>query len=100
MQQVIQAIKDSGFIVSEVVSGGARGVDRLGEDWAKINKVPVTRFLADWNKYGKRAGYVRNAVMASYGTALVAVWDGCSKGTKHMIDLAAAKGLPVHIRIV
>lgn len=86
-----------------IVSGAARGADQLGEQYAKIAGYEVSRFPADWNGLGKRAGYVRNAEMAKYAVddgnygVLIAFWDGKSKGTKHMIDLAEKKGLEVHI---
>lgn len=86
-----------------IVSGAARGADRLGEQYAKIAGYEVSRFLADWDGLGKRAGYVRNAEMAKFAVAdgncgiLIAFWDGKSKGTKHMIDLAEKNGLEVHI---
>lgn len=79
--------------IASVVSGTCRGTDQHGEEWAKSVARPVTRFPAEWDKYGKRAGYIRNAQMAENADALIAVWDGASKGTKHMIDLAKAKGL-------
>jgi len=82
---------------SEIVSGGARGVDYLGEQFGDGINVPVTIFKANWNKYGKSAGYKRNVEMADYAEALIAVWDGVSKGTKHMIDIATKKGLRVYI---
>ena len=94
---VFVAMRDSGFCVTEVVSGTARGVDRLGESWANANQVPIKRFPANWDEYGKSAGYRRNAEMASYADALVALWDGKSTGTKHMIDLAGKMGLTVYV---
>ena len=78
-----------------VVSGTARGADRLGEMWAQKHDLRVRAFPADWNTYGARAGYLRNVQMAEYAEALVAFWDGESKGTKHMIDTALEKGLIV-----
>lgn len=75
------------FHVTEIVSGGARGVDRLGERWARNNDVTLSIFPALWDKYGKKAGYIRNKDMAEYADMLVAVWDGKSTGTKHMIDI-------------
>jgi|SRR5690606_40706894 len=69
----------------EVVSGGARGADRMGEQWAKSRGVPVKRFLADWDRLGKRAGFARNAEMAEYANGLVAFWDSTSPGTRDMI---------------
>lgn len=86
-----------------IVSGAARGADRLGEQYAKVAGYEVSRFPADWEGLGKRAGYVRNVEMAKYAMAdgsygvLIAFWDGKSKGTKHMIDLAEKNGLEVYI---
>lgn len=73
------------FIVTEVVCGGARGADTLGETWAKNNGVPIKYFYPDWDNYGKSAGNIRNRDMADYGDYLVAFWDGKSKGTQNMI---------------
>jgi len=81
----------------EVVSGGAKGVDSFGERWARGWNIPVKQFLADWDAYGKSAGYRRNEVMAEYADCLIAFWDGQSKGTKHMIDLALKHGLIVFV---
>lgn len=97
---VLAAILESNFQITEVVSGTARGVDRLGETYAVRNKLPIAKFPADWDKWGKPAGYIRNKEMAQYADALVAVWNGESKGTKHMIDLAKEHGLKVHIHYV
>jgi hypothetical protein len=79
----------------EIVSGTANGADKLGEQFAKNHGYPVKRFPADWNTFGKRAGYIRNEQMAKYSNALIAFWDGQSKGTKHMIDLAEENDLEV-----
>ena len=95
---VTQAIEESGFEVDEVVSGTARGVDTIGEEWAKSKGIPVKKFPADWNGLGKRAGFVRNAEMADYADALVAVWDGKSRGTENMIEQAKKKGLKVYVK--
>ena len=80
-----------------IVSGGARGADSLGEWYAGNRNIPVTVFKANWDKYGKSAGYRRNEEMARNADALVAFWDGKSKGTKHMIDLAKKAGLTTTI---
>lgn len=96
---VADAIAASGFEVTEVVSGTARGVDRLGEAWARARKIPIKPFPADWNQLGKAAGVLRNAEMAKYADALVAIWDGESPGTKNMIDEATSRGLRVHVTI-
>lgn len=80
-----------------IVSGGAQGADTLGEGWAVIHNIPITLFKAQWQMYGKSAGFKRNEEMAQYADALVVFWDGISKGTKHMIDLARKHNLPTRI---
>jgi len=90
------AIELSGFEVTEVVSGGARGGDALGERWAMENGVPIRRFKANWRD-GVRAGFRRNELMARYAEALVAVWDGTSSGTGHMIKEARKMNLKVFV---
>ena len=79
----------------EIVSGNARGADKLGERYAKEHNLPVKLFPANWDKYGKRAGYLRNQEMANYSDMLIAFWDEKSKGTKHMIDIAKKQDLTV-----
>jgi len=81
----------------EIVSGKARGADSLGERYAKEKGYSVKEFPAKWNEYGKRAGYLRNEEMALYATHCVCFWDGESKGTKHMIDLAKKQNLNLRI---
>lgn len=81
----------------EIVCGMARGADSLGERYAKENHIPIKYFPANWNAHGKSAGYIRNEEMARYSTHLIAFWDGKSKGTKHMIDLARKYNLIVEV---
>jgi len=81
----------------EVVSGAARGADKLGERLAKEFNLGLKQFPADWDTHGKSAGYIRNSEMVDYADILIAFWDGKSKGTKHMIDLATKRGLEVRI---
>jgi hypothetical protein len=99
-EEVSLAIRQSGFPVTEIVSGGCGGVDRVGEAWATTNRIPTKVFYAEWQIYGRAAGPIRNAKMAEYADALVAVWDGESRGTRSMIDLAGKSGIPVYIKIV
>lgn len=98
---VVRAVEDAEMFldlkITTVVSGTARGVDQLGERYAQQHGLPITRYPADWDGLGKRAGYVCNALMAKNADALVAVWDGRSPGTKHMIDLATSAGLLVYV---
>lgn len=91
---------EGGWIITEVVSGHAPGADTLGERWAAGNDLPVRVFPADWNTYGKVAGHIRNGQMADYADALIAFWDGESRGTANMILQAHRKGLRVIVRII
>lgn len=91
------AIEASGFVITELVSGGARGPDEHGEVWAIQRGIPVKQFRAAWGYHGKVAGMLRNTEMAEYAEALIAVWDGKSKGTKHMIWTAEKKKLKVFV---
>lgn len=97
-----EAKKEQGIDPTLVMSGTAPGVDRLGEAWAEENGIPVERWPADWDKYGKAAGYRRNKDMRDKGKAeaLVAIWDGESPGTRSMIELARAGGLKVHVTFI
>lgn len=80
-----------------IVSGTARGADLLGERYAEERGYVINRFPADWDTYGKRAGYLRNKEMAENADGLVAFWDGKSRGTKHMIELAEKGRLKVRV---
>ena len=91
------AIAASGFAITHVVSGGARGIDLAGEAWAKEHGVPVTVLPAEWDRFGKAAGYRRNEAMAAQAEALLAIWDGRSPGSAHMVDIATRRGLKVYI---
>ena len=73
---------------NEIVSGMADGADSLGVRYAEENNVSLIKMPADWNKHGKSAGYKRNEEMAKIADACICFWDGESRGTKHMIDLA------------
>jgi hypothetical protein len=94
---VALAVEESNFNPSVVISGTARGIDQLGEEWATVHNIPIERYPADWKLYGRAAGHIRNEVMASGAEALVAIWDGESKGTKNMIGLAQKHKLKVFI---
>lgn len=99
MDALRAAIKEAGFEISEVVTGCAHGVDTLGQVWAYDHGIPVKEFRPDWTTHGKAAGIIRNHAMGDYAEALVAVWDGVSKGSRDMIDYAKKKGLRVHVVI-
>lgn len=82
---------------TSIICGEARGADTLGRKYAEERGIPVQSFPADWDTYGKRAGYIRNEEMARHADALVAFWDGESRGTKNMICIASSSGIPIRI---
>ena len=89
----------------EIVHGGAKGVDSLAEDWALAAGFSVKKFPAEWAKYGKRAGFLRNFDMAEYaasvpGGKLVLIWDGRSRGSAMMKDIARRAGLSIEETLV
>jgi hypothetical protein len=101
MDYVFRKLVDIWFWDVEIVSGNAKGADQLGERYAKERDLKIKLFPANWEAYGKSAGYKRNMEMANYAKqdngALLAFWDGKSKGTKHMIDVANKTGLKVAV---
>lgn len=90
------AIAGANFQITEVVCGGAKGVDSLGSEWAFHHHVDVMTFNVDWS-LGRKGGPIRNTKMAEYADALIAVWDGKSRCTKNMIDQARARGRNVYV---
>lgn len=83
--------------VDVIVSGGAKGADTFGEIWAKEHNKETLIFLPDWNKYGKRAGFIRNQDIVKNSDLIIAFWDGYSKGTKSSIDLCSKFNIPIKI---
>jgi len=80
-----------------IVSGTANGADKLGEKYAKARGYIVEKYPADWNKFKKAAGYIRNESMAKIGNALIAFRINMSRGTTHMINLAHKYKLQVAV---
>lgn len=91
------ALQAANWMPTEIVSGGARGVDTAGEFYAKSKRLHLAMFPAEWDRLGRRAGFVRNERMAHYADALLAVWDGSSRGTLNMIECMQRLEKPVHI---
>lgn len=77
-----------GTWIKEVVSGGAKGADFLAARWAKENHIKLTEYIPDWEKYGKRAGPIRNEDIVKNSDAVLAFWDGKSKGTGNSLSIA------------
>ena len=83
--------------ISVIVSGGAQGADKLAERFAKKYNIPTTIFMAQWIKYGKSAGFIRNKEIIDTCDAVVAFWDEKSPGTKHSLTLAKQQNKPIKI---
>lgn len=98
-ERLVRVIEWSRFKITELVSGGAVGVDTCAERWANENGVTIRRFPADWKQYGNAAGPIRNIAMAKYADGLLAYWDGRSVGTKNMIEKAAFRGLAIRLYV-
>lgn len=92
-------IEDAGWSIDEVVSGGCHGVDLMGEQWARENGIAVKSFMADWARYGRQAGELRNRKMAEYADGLILLWDGKSPGASSMLRESRAAGIRVHTQI-
>jgi hypothetical protein len=102
-KHVCDAVASSGFTITEAVSGCAAGIDLLGENWAKQNGIPIKRFPANWDVFGKQAGFIRNGAMVNYVApdgALIAIWDGKSNGTNNVIMLAKRKKIQYYILFI
>ncbi len=80
------------------VSGGCRGADALGERYAREHGYEIERYPAEWEKYGRAAGPMRNRKMAEISDFIICFWDGQSRGTKTMIDAATVLHKPVRIK--
>lgn len=87
------------FTIRHIISGGADGVDGCGISWAREMHLPFTIYPADWKRYGKPAGPIRNQIMADISDALIAVWDKQSPGTKNMIERFSRTPYDVETRI-
>ena len=113
---VKRVIKESRFQITEIVSGTAKGVDRLGERWARENCVKLIQFEAEWNniyhpdavvrvdkfgrKYDASAGHRRNEKMANYADALIVIIKDNSKGSMDMLQIAQKKGLKIYCEFI
>lgn len=91
---MIYLISQKVIVCDEIVSGGCRGVDLLGERYAKANNIPIKQFLPDWVGSGKGAALIRNKEMAQYADVAVILWDGSSTGTAHMMKQMELLGKP------
>ena len=93
------ALEKCGWTPTVVLCGMAKGADFLGHLWAARQGISIEEFPANWEAYGKIAGMIRNRQMAENAEALIALWDGYSKGTSSMITIARKLGLKVHVEL-
>lgn len=94
LQEILEQYKSK---ITLVISGAAKGADSLGERWAFQNGIKLLVFPADWNQYGKRAGFIRNEDIIKNCDCCIAFWDGVSKGTKHSISLCEKYNKPLKV---
>lgn len=94
--EILKNMVEQGYEI-KIISGTANGADKLGERYANERGYEILQFPADWNTFGKRAGYIRNKQMAENADACICFWDGASRGTKLMIQIAKEKQLPLRV---
>jgi YspA, cpYpsA-related SLOG family len=82
-------------LITHVISGGAGGADALGAKWAREQKLELSVMPAEWSKYGRAAGHLRNGLMADQAELAIGFWNGNSKGTLNMMTLCKNKGIPL-----
>ncbi len=86
--------------VTEIVSGGARGIDTCAKEYAIENHIKLTEFLPEYKKFGKVAPLKRNDLIIDYSDMIIAFWDGHSNGTKYVIENSKRKNKPIRIYLV
>ncbi len=100
-EYINQCIKAENTVDSiTIISGGCNGADKLGERYAWEHKLLLEIYTADWKRYGKAAGPIRNKKMANDADIVICFWNKKSKGTKSMIDFAKGKGKVVYIKTI
>lgn len=85
---------------SEIISGGAVGVDTLAAEYARANGIKLSEYRPDYDRYGRRAPHVRNRQMVMDADMVLAFWDGKSKGTESSINQARRQGKPLKIVMI
>lgn len=93
--QLKTLLKDHG--ITEIISGGASGADFLAERFAREHHLKLTVFRPDWDTHGRAAGIIRNRTIVDVADAVVAFWDGASRGTAFTIKYAQAQNKPIEI---
>lgn len=94
-QEIINELSD--LKISKIISGGAKGIDTTAKNVAEILQIPCKEFLPNYSKYGKIAPLIRNEQIVNESDIIFAFWDGKSRGTKHSLNLAKKKNIPIQI---
>ena len=84
---------------TEIVSGGARGVDSCAKAYAVQKGLKLTEFFPDYSTYGRKAPLIRNQLIINYADCVLAFWDGSSRGTKFVINACRNQGKPIRLFI-
>lgn len=84
----------------EIVSGGAKGIDRCAKEFSKAHNIHYTEFRPDYIKYQRYAPLKRNLDIINYSDYVIAFWDGLSRGTKFVIDNCIALNKPIQVYII
>ena len=100
LSDIVSAIEESRFHITAIISGHSGIVDKLGEEWAALNRVPIHQYLPQWAVYGKSAGPRRNEEMAKNAEALILLWDGFSKGSRSMLLFANRYELMIYEKVI
>lgn len=85
---------------TEIVSGGAKGVDTSAREYALSHEIKLTEFLPEYTKYGRSAPLKRNITIIEYSDIVLAFWDGKSRGTKFVIDNCRKLGVEVRVYVI
>ena len=97
---LINAIQQSKFKITEVVSGSESGVDKLGELWAKKRNIKVKKYSPKWKRYGNSARFKRTVQMVNYADAVILLWDGVSTDVTHTVQYSRRCNMPVFIHLI
>ena len=85
---------------TEIISGGAKGIDTCAREYALANGLKLTEFLPDYSRYGRAAPLKRNITIIENADLVLAFWDGTSRGTKHVIDQCKKRSIAVKVIII
>ena len=86
--------------ITMLVSGGAKDIDSCARKYAVANHIPITEFLPEYDKYGKTAPLKRNIEIIMHSDFVLAIWDGKSRGTKHVIDNCKKLNVPFEVILI